>query len=287
MATTIISSFEKLRTNLEITGLQSTTVSTRQESVRSVVSDGLDVITDFLTGSYMRSTMISPLNDADIDIFFLLDEKYYKEYPSPSALLDKVKRVLLNTYTRTPKISRNGQAVTIKFTDFDVDVVPAFYRSGGGFLIPNSYTDNWISTNPKTHVTYVSDANRSSNGMLVPIIKMIKAWNRNNGKPFGSFYLEILAVNVFSGITIMDYAYGMKYFFDLGRLWCQSTLSDPSGYGGSIGYGNSLKPADALSRFETAYSRATKAQEYASNQKIEMAINEWRKIFGDYFPAYG
>jgi hypothetical protein len=43
-------------------------------------------------------------------------------------------------------ISRNGQAVTIRFTDFMVDVAPGFHRQGAGFLIPNSITQTWLAT---------------------------------------------------------------------------------------------------------------------------------------------
>ena len=178
MATTVISSFEKLKQNLEITGLQKSTVATRQSSVRKAVENGMTVLDSFLTGSYSRSTMIAPLSNADVDIFVVLDPDYH-ETDGQAKLLDKVRSVLLKTYPKTPKISRNGQAVTITFTDFVVDVVPAFYREGGGYLIPSSSEKKWISTNPKSHVSTISTENTNHNGDLVPLIKMMKGWNRN------------------------------------------------------------------------------------------------------------
>jgi tRNA nucleotidyltransferase (CCA-adding enzyme) len=178
MATTIPSSFQQLKTNLEITGLQSATVSARQQKVREVMEAGMEVLDSFLTGSYARSTMIAPLKEADIDVFVVLNARYYHHYNgqngSQAGLLDLVKRTLLKTYTRTPDISRNGQAVTIRFDDFVVDVVPGFYRQGGGFLIPNSITNTWIETDLKKHVELVSESNKAHNGDLVPLIKMIK-----------------------------------------------------------------------------------------------------------------
>jgi tRNA nucleotidyltransferase (CCA-adding enzyme) len=188
MATTIAQGFSKLRSNLEITSLQSSTVSTRQSNVRDVVKAGLDTNDDFLTGSYRRSTMIAPLTRADVDVFIVLDSKYFADYSNNQAgLLDKVRRVLLKTYTTTPAISRNGQAVTITFTDFTVDVVPGFNREGGGYLIPNSVTSSWISTNPKKHVDIWSTANSNHGGDLVPLIKMIKCWNREHSQLITSF----------------------------------------------------------------------------------------------------
>src|SRR5665213_153597 len=101
MATTIQQSFSTFRNNLEITSLQSSVVSTRQKNVREVVEAGMQVLDSFLTGSYSRSTMIAPLNEADIDIFVVLDPKYYHNYNGqnggPSGLLDTVRRTLLKT----------------------------------------------------------------------------------------------------------------------------------------------------------------------------------------------
>src|SRR5205807_6891592 len=124
----------------------------------------------FLTGSYVRKTMIAPLKEADIDVFAVLDPSYFHHYNNKNGgqagLLDWVKRTLRKTYTKTPDISRNGQAVTIRFSDFLVDVVPGFCRSGGGYLIPNSITNAWISTDPKRHAEIMSAANSQHGGNL-------------------------------------------------------------------------------------------------------------------------
>lgn len=287
MATTIAASFQKLKENLEITGLQKSTVSTRQGNVRDVVAGEMDVLDSFLTGSYSRSTMIAPLSEADIDIFIVLDPKYY-EAAGQASLLDKVKRALLKTYTNTPKISRNGQAVTITFTDFVVDVVPAFNRKGGGYLIPNSVQKVWIATNPITHVDIMVEKNKNHSGDVVPIIKMIKGWNRNIGHSFVSFRLELLAIEIFENVTISDYPSGMRYFFDKGRDLIKYKAKDPVPYGGEIsGLRNITTQEEAVSRFETAYNRAIQAEQYANNGNIKNAVDEWRKIFGDYFPTFG
>lgn len=287
MATTINASFEKLRGNLEITGLQKTTVSTRQQNVREAVEKELAVVDSFLTGSYSRSTMIAPLSEADIDIFVVLNPQYY-ELNGQANLLDRVRRVLLKTYTKTPKISRNGQAVTITFTDFVVDVVPAFNRQGGGYLIPSSTHGSWIETNPKVHVDIMSNENSAHGQTLVPLVKMIKGWNRTSGLPFTSFYLELLTIKILKNVTISDYPSGLRYFFDKGRELIKYTVRDPVEYGGQVyGFRNVTTVKEAVDKFELAYGRAIKAEDYARRGYIESAVNEWRKIFGDYFPAYG
>lgn len=288
MATTIKDAFKTFRSRLEITDLQAETVSTRQQNVRDAIAAEMTVLDDFLTGSYRRHTMIALLKEADIDVFIVLDPEYY-EKDGQGALLDKVKRVLKKTYPKTPEISRDGQAVTITFTDFQVDVVPGFYRSGGGYFIPNTQGGTWIATDPKEHVRLSSDHNQAHHGDLVPLEKMLKRWNREINRHFRSFHLEVLVWDIFGGVTITDFSSGARYFFDKGRTKIKQKNPDPSGYGGDVGYyiNSQTKIDEAVSRFTTAYNRAVKAEEYAAKGKIEEAIREWRKIFGDTFPAYG
>ncbi len=293
MATTTPQSFLKFRSNLEITDLQSSTVSTRQQNVRRVVEAGMTMIDSYLAGSYSRSTMIAPLKQADIDIFCVLDAKYFHHYNGQNGgqagLLDLTKRTLRKTYTDTPDVSRNGQAVTIRFTDFVVDVVPAFNRSGGGFLIPNSVRQEWLSTDPKKHVEISAASNKQHSGDLVPLIKMVKAWNKNSSEFFRSFHLEVLALQIFEGITISDYPSGLRYFFDKGRALIRTQNYDPAGYGDDVGrYINSQEKIDeGVAKFQLAYERALKAEAFAANGNVAAAVDMWIKIAGSYFPAYG
>lgn len=289
MVATVNQGFYTLKSNLEISNLQQEAVSARQKNVRAAVEKELSVLDSFLTGSYSRNTMIAPLSEADIDIFVVLDPSNY-EQDGQINLLEKVKRVLKATYPTTPELSRNGQAVTIKFTDFHVDVVPSFYRKGGGYLIPSTYAGGkWISTNPKDHIGISSKHNVSHNGDLVPLVKMIKGWNRTINRYFRSFHLEVLAWSIFDGIKISDYPSGMKYFFAEGLKKISKKLPDPAGYSDNVGFyiDTYEKITYAENLFQTAYSRALKAEEYVSNNRVIEAINEWRKIFDNCFPAYG
>jgi SMODS domain-containing protein len=289
MPTTINQGFAKLRENLEITDLQSSAVSTRQKNVREAVETGMTVLDSFLAGSYKRNTMIAPLAEADVDIFIVLNSSYY-EPNGQASLLDKVKRVLQKSYPKTPEISRNGQAVTITFTDFKVDVVPAFYRSGGGYLIPDSIRSQWIATDPTRHVQIWSDENRQHNYDLVPLIKMLKGWNKKHGQLLRSFHLESLILQILNGVTISNFPSGVRYVFDKARTQVQYSVVDLAGYSGDIGAYLNIsqdKINAVVSRLETALTRALEAERLESGGKTEKAYEKWRLIFDDYFPAYG
>jgi Second Messenger Oligonucleotide or Dinucleotide Synthetase domain len=286
MAKTIDEGFSELLSNLEISDLQESTVSIRQKNVRAAVEDGLTVLDTFLAGSYRRSTMIAPLSEADVDIFVVLDAEYF-EADGQAALLDRVKRVLRKTYTKTPDISRNGQAVTIVFTDFKVDVVPTFHRKGGGFLIPDSQRGEWIATDPKKHIELWTAANKTHKGDLVPLIKILKGWNKSRDL-LRSFHLEVLILSVLNNMTISNYPSGVRYVFDKAREKIPLKLADPAGYSDDVAaYINTQSAIDTIvKRLDWAYERSKEAEALAKNGEIEKAFAKWALIFKDYFPAY-
>lgn len=288
MPTTIAQGFAKLQENLQITDLQEATVETRQKNVRDAIAKELTVLTSFVTGSYRRGTLIAPLSKTDLDIFVVLEPSYYSA-DGYANLIDRVKRVLKGTYPTTPEISRNGQAVTIIFTDFRVDVVPAFHRQGGGYLIPDSVLKRWIETDPTQHITIWNNANIGHFQQLVPVIRMIKQWNRAHSALLRSFHLETLILQILNNVKISDLPSAARFIFDKARAASGFVVNDPAGYGGNIAayLDSQEKVAEVVKRFETAYTQAVEAERLAAANQIQQAFAKWRTIFGDSFPAYG
>lgn len=286
MPRTIDEAFRVLRSKLEITGLQEKTVSTRQAAIRSVLEKDFAVLESFLTGSYRRSTMISPLKEADVDIFIVLDPKHYAAH-GQNNLLSAVRNSLLKTYTKTPKIRPDGHAVTITFTDFKVDVVPGFYCTGGGFLIPDTSGPRWISTDPKRHVEIWSEANKAHNGDLVPLLKMLKAWNASRNL-LTSFHLETLTLSVIDKVTISSFPSGIRFFFDKARAKIRTNLADPAGYSDDVAqHVNTLDQINTIvKRMDWALARAREAEQLADAGKITDAFAKWAQLMPNHFPAY-
>src|SRR5688572_11153427 len=132
MAQTIQQGFDQLQANLNITSLQESTVSARQQIIRRILEREFVVLDSFLMGSYKRHTLIAPLSKADVDIFVVLDHKYFETH-GPSSLLEDIRRILKQIYYSSA-IRPDGQAVTITFDDFKVDVVLGFNRPPDGYL---------------------------------------------------------------------------------------------------------------------------------------------------------
>lgn len=292
VAMSIQAAFDQMRRNLELTGLQQSTVATRQRNVRLAVAKELSVVGDFLTGSYVRKTLIGPLAKADVDILVVLDQQYRSR--GARNVLDMVRRALLKTY-ETPDISRNGQAITINFSDFSVDVVPAFQQHwyfGGRYEICDSGSDKWIETNPKKHAEISSAANSAHSGKLVPCIKQIKAWNRAANRPLRSFHVEVLAWEIFGRspwpFSRMGSDWGnTRYFFDQARQRVRRMQQDPAGTGKDVGaYLHGLALEAAASKLKTAYERCTRAETATANGRLSDAHASYRLVFGNYYPDY-
>ncbi len=291
MARTVPQGFQEFRSRLEITDLQSSIVSERQKGAREAVENEFTVLNSFLTGSYQRNTLIAPLKEADIDIFVILDDQY--KNGGQAYILDRVRGVLKQAYQETTNISRNGQAVTIYFNDFEVDVVPAFYRKFlsiipiGGFIISDTITKTWIPTNPQEHIELWSRRNEDQNGNLIPLIKMIKAWNKVHGDLLTSFHLECLILKIMKSRTITEFPSAIRIIFENAKESFRHVV-DPVMLSSVTGYLNTQeKIATAARELEIAYVRAKMAEELVRRGIVEDAYYFWDKLFGDYFPAYG
>jgi hypothetical protein len=256
------------------------------------VAGELTVEDSFLTGSYRRHTLITPLSQADVDVVVVLNRSYKRD--GARAVLNMVKSSLATAYSEPTEISRNGQAVTIKFSDFLIDVVPAFVQPwllGGGWTICDSGSDSWIATNPKRHVEISAQANELHDGELVPCIKQLKAWNRTAGKPLRSFHIEALAWSVF-GRSSWHYApmsndwESVSYFFQKAPRKLGDSQPDPAGTGKDLSaYLRGTARREAVSNMEAAYRRCIRADGAYNDDDIAVMHQSYARVFGNYYPV--
>ena len=95
---------------------------------------------------------------------------------------------------------------------------------------------------------------------------MIKVLNRNNGKFFLSFHLEVLILKVFNNVNISDYSSGVRFFFDKVRALVTQPIYDPAGYGGNVGkyIDTPNKIQEASYKLQLAYEHALNAESSAN-----------------------
>ena len=239
---------------------------------------------DFLTGSYRRDTKTKRLKD--IDIFAVIDKdgatgRLPHQVPGRGAA-----RAGGTAARQWPDARRDGMAVVIHYgTDDDVmsiDVVPAFDRKGGGYVIPNPSAGDWIATNPKRHHELSIAKNAECDGKFVPFVKMIKGINRELGEPVSpSFLLEVMAQSLVKA-PFGRYQDEIAVFLATAAEQIDRQWRDPAGLGGDVNtvMSRAQKQA-AVVALRGAQEIAERAIDLEDDGQERAAYDEWKKLFGN------
>lgn len=255
-------------------------------AIETELTAALEPCTAFLTGAYLRGTVIAPLKAADIDVFVPLGMRYANY--SASRLVDKVHRTLIDAYAKNrvrtaarPEIQANGHGVRMQFRDMQADVVAVFACDGGGYRIPNWMTNQYFSTDPARHIALWSEADAAHNGRLKPLMRLLKAWNREHGTFFRSFHLEALCREIFAASDISDVPSAVQIFFERVRRKIDEPLLDPAGYGDDLGaYLQSGQKRVIKLRLDAALLHVEDALTDAYDGDFAGAAEHWRHLFG-------
>jgi hypothetical protein len=287
--------FDKFRRRLELSPTESKDASKRQTEVRECIRGGFDIKTDFLSGSYRRHTKTKPLKD--VDVFFVLGqkEKWRRDKP-PIEMLTAFDDCLKKQYTEKDQTEICRRAVTVVFEKtyypedhegkvMSIDAVPAFEAASDEYEIPDKVTGTWIKTNPKKHKEQATAKNEEMDGHWVPLVKMVKGWNRANAKPIKpSFLIEVIAEELVEA-PFSTYPNEVRNFLaameaNIGRAW-----PDPAGLGPPV---SDQMTADlvtsARKSLQEAQRNAALAARAEQTGRQGEALRIWRDVLGDYFP---
>lgn len=186
----------------------------------------------YLSGSYVRHTATSPINDVDV-VCEINPERWrdssYDDLPSPDAVLNTFATAIRNRLREVDdpaRVRKQGRSVGVIYDEIKVDVVPAVSLDEGEddeepieddgetededdaewedlahssrVLIPDRRNDEWIESNPRAHVRIAATLNKSSGGLFKPAVRLMKTWNEAHGRYVSSFVIETLTAHAFS-----------------------------------------------------------------------------------------
>lgn len=224
--------------------------------------------TKLLIGSYAKHTHIRPARD--IDVIFIMPPEKFEQYNDnrsncQSQLLQDIKAILAEKYPNTP-IRADEKVVVLEFADtkHDVELLPAWENDDGTFKIPNSANGgSWENWNPRSEILKISDSDEAT-GKTRALIRMVKKWSENCSAKIKSYKIEDGVIDFFTTTDHdLDYPVLVRNFFEY--LY------------------NATADQNLRSHLSTAFNRAKKACEFENNDKMEDAVAEWQKIFGDDF----
>jgi len=170
------------------------------------------------------------------------------------------------------------------------EVVPADYvddKEGHYVYDIADCKGGWMKASPDAHNAYVANINDKLGGKVKPLVRFIKAWKCYRDVPISSFYLELRVAKYAAGET------SIVYDIDVKRILCQlrdcglADMQDPMGISGYIpACKTDALHQDAMSKLETAATRAEKAREAAGKGDISDSFDWWRLVYNNEFPTY-
>lgn len=284
--------FKDLASKLELTKTERDKISRKHNWLREKLREKLPVEDDFLTGSYIRETMIRPKDDKkfDVDFFLAFSQKDYGETELPE-LLGVVKKALeqiKNDDADIVEIQEQKRSIGVIYKDnFQIDVVPAIQiEKDKRYKIFDKSTLQAVESNPKLHGSNLTSANEASESggvkRLVPIVKLLKFWKREKCDYVKSFHLEMLAVDILGNEEISSYSQGLAKFFANAEQNLQlAGMKDPANEDNIIDEyldddGTRAKLLDLIGEENKIAENAVKLE---NDGKDDEAVKEWKKIF--------
>lgn len=283
--------FSRFLENLKLTDTQKADGGTKRESVVRALNQqywnsSSGTSNSKFVGSWAKSTRIRP--PRDVDVLFELPSSVHTRFEGRSGnrqsqLLQEVRTVLGSTFSRTA-IKGDGPVVLVPFGTYSVELIPAFRRSGGGYLVCMTTSDGWYKHEDyDAQTTAMSQSNTASNGNTRDLVRMMKRWQAYCSVPLKSFYIELLAISFLN--TWGNRGKSKEWYDYMCRDFFQYIYGKQNTYLYAPGTGESLYLGSAwASRADTALGRAKKACEYEAGKYWGLAGDEWQKIFGSDIP---
>lgn len=285
--------FRKFLENIKLTDLQKADAETKIRNVSETLhakyypATTYDGSTKLLIGSYGKHTHIRP--PRDIDLLFKMPDSEFARFDAlsgnkQSQLLQEVRGILKDRFSTTEEIKAWGKVILISFAEstHTVELLPAWRLPSGEYRIPNTENGgSWDTWNPSAEIKAIHDSSTQTKHTK-SLVRMLKAWVRNSGVPLKSFILEILVIDYlrdeYNNQVNERYAQLVLGFFEYLRAKRHGSVH-------SLGSSQSISLGDEWSsRVDSALSRAQKAIEHETQDKLRDASLEWQKIFGTDFP---
>lgn len=172
-----------------------------------------------------------------------------------------------------------------------VEVIPAYAKSkvdgNVKFDIPG-VVHEWLESTPEAHLDYVDECNKTPvKGAAKSLARLVKAWKYYRSVPVSSFYLEMRAAAYMADENYVNYPDDVYRLLKRLRDHELSAMNDLTGATGRIfACSTDANRRDALSKLDTAVTKAGKAIEAHKAGRKSEAFAQWNLVFNGKFPAY-
>ena len=288
MPRTLDEGFRDFLAGLTPSDVESEKAQKHRASIEGCLRNNFTLKRFFRTGSFGNGTSI--YSYSDVDYFASVAREDLKADSRVS--LRKFREVLEARFPGTG-VHVSSPAVRVPFgtgANEVHEITPAdFIEESYGNKIYDiaDGAGGWMRSSPDAHNHYVHKVNEKLGWKVKPLVRFIKAWKYFKQLPISSFYLELRAAKYAEGET------SIVYYIDVERIlaWLWdiqlAALQDPAGISGYIyPCASEANLKDALSKLDTARTRAAKARAAEAAGDTKSAFAWWDLLFDGRFPSY-
>jgi predicted nucleotidyltransferase len=138
-------------------------------------------------GSFARDTKLPPAMDAqaDVDVLAVFTERGKK----PEFFLQKLKEFAELHYPRTAIVSTPA-TLRIELLHTRFELVPALEGIRGLQIPMKGVPGTWQASDPEEFAKALQAKDKNHQGLILPLVRLVKYWNALNQHPFDPFALE-------------------------------------------------------------------------------------------------
>lgn len=236
-------------------------------------------------GSYGRRTAIDGVSDLDMafELPWSVHDRFTQRQGNiQSQLLNEVRDCLKVLYPNTT-IKADGQVVVVQFTNYRVEVLPAFVETNGSYKYPDSNGGgSWKWCWPRDEMTALQSVHDRSNRNMKHICKMVRAWKNHKGAPMSGMLIDTLCYNFFSSTTKYDDKSYSSYPELVRDVFDYLSSRPEQEYWLAPGSKDRVYPNGNFQA--KAKKAASKCQEALDSDSDRTKENLWKGTFGRPFP---
>jgi len=288
MPRSIEQGFSDFHDKLKTSAAETAAAKSHRASIEACLKSNFGLNRFTRIGSFGNGTNINGHSDVD----YLASLPTSSLTKTSTASLVKVRDALDTRFPNTG-VKVSTPAVVCPFGTYkseDTEIVVADYiREENGFKIYEiaDGNDNWMEVSPDAHNAYVAHVDKKHAGKVKPLIRFIKAWKAYLNVPIKSFYLEMRVAKYANDEASIIYHIDVKQILAMLRDNKLAAMQDPMGVAGYITpCKTSAHKTDALSKLNTAATRAENAVDAEVSNDTKSAFAWWQLLYNDKFADY-
>jgi tRNA nucleotidyltransferase (CCA-adding enzyme) len=264
-----------------------------------------------LSGSLAKRTSLKSISDADMAVYVKSDDAPQKMSEFLEWLADELATLYKNVNRENIEIKTYSISINFTDNDLDVDVVPIYWISSewDGDLISQD-DGTRLRTNIPQHLKFMKTRHDKNSEHFRQVIRLIKYWvniekEKNSNFRFKSFMVELIVAHLADNNRLLfnDYPEALRQFFDYLQM---SNLDEVISFN-DFGHGTVQKQNTPINIFDPVNQKNNVSDQYNQQNKDlimdaamnaadaiefascattkEIAITQWRKVFGNIFNA--